>query len=272
MTNKTTVSSYSSTCANFYDDPQNKNFVYGQLTIDFLEQVNIEQSEKVILDIGCGTGFGFDVLRSVFEQEGKTGIGIEPAEGMLNLAIQKFRGNDRFSFMNGSFEDISLEDKSVDKIISTLALHWATSIDVAARNLYRVLRDGGSVDILMIAKDDGALFKGQVVQAMKKHLTFSQIMHAASLARRVTADQLCEIFQNAFGENYIVKIHNAKRIIYGTFEEHMKWWTARSSAIIADIQNTEVFMNDLQTELSKIEDVRGIPFDLSCLFLNVKGR
>ncbi len=93
-----------------------------------------------------------------------------------------------------------------------------TSVDVAARNLYRVLRDGGSVDILMIAKDDGALFKEQVVQAMKKHLTFSQIMHAASLARRVTADQLREIFQNAFGENYIVNVHNEKRIIYGTFD------------------------------------------------------
>ena len=118
MTDKTTVNSYSSTCANFYDDLQNKNFVYGQLTIDFLNQISISPSEKVIFDVGCGTGFGFDVLRSVFEQEDKTGIGIEPAEGMLHLAIQKFRGNDRFSFMNGSFEDISLEDKSADKIIS----------------------------------------------------------------------------------------------------------------------------------------------------------
>jgi ubiquinone/menaquinone biosynthesis C-methylase UbiE len=52
-----------------------------------------------------------------------------------------------------------MEPKSADKIISTLALHWVKSLDAAAMELRRVLMDDGSLDILMIARDDGATFK-----------------------------------------------------------------------------------------------------------------
>ena len=40
---ETTVSNYSSRNASVYDDPMNKNFVYGKLTVDFdkLKSLNI---------------------------------------------------------------------------------------------------------------------------------------------------------------------------------------------------------------------------------------
>ena len=38
---KTTVSNYSSRNASFYDDPMNKNFVYGSLTIDFVNEIEL---------------------------------------------------------------------------------------------------------------------------------------------------------------------------------------------------------------------------------------
>ena len=36
-----TVSNYSSRNASFYDDPMNKNFVYGALTIDFVNKIEL---------------------------------------------------------------------------------------------------------------------------------------------------------------------------------------------------------------------------------------
>ena len=54
--------------------------------------------------------------------------GIDPAKGMLEIANNKIKDK-RIKFKEGSFEKIPLKNNSVDKIISTLALHWVTSID-----------------------------------------------------------------------------------------------------------------------------------------------
>jgi len=269
--NETTVSSYSKNCANVYDDPQNKNFVYGEITIDFLRSIRFGPADRSILDIGCGTGFGFEVLEDEFSRLGMQGIGVEPAQGMLDLAIEKFHGKEKFAFLKGSFECIPVEDCSVDRIISTLALHWASSIEVAIEEMKRVLKPGGGIDLLMIAKDDGAKFKRPVVEAMKKHLTFSQIMHAATLALRIEPVELKKAVEKSFGPGYSVVVKNPRRIILGSFEEHMKWWTARSSAIIANVKNKTQFFRDLKSEMAAIATGQGIPFDLSCLFLRVKG-
>ena len=59
---KATVSNYSSRNSSVYDDPMNKNFVYGKLTVDFVNQINFEKEEKIIADIGCGTGFAFEIV------------------------------------------------------------------------------------------------------------------------------------------------------------------------------------------------------------------
>ena len=36
---KATVSNYSSRNSSVYDDPMNKNFVYGEITIDFVNKI-----------------------------------------------------------------------------------------------------------------------------------------------------------------------------------------------------------------------------------------
>ncbi len=58
-----TVATYSSRNCSVFDDPMNKNFVYGQVTADFVRAIELSDSDKVIADIGCGTGFAFDILR-----------------------------------------------------------------------------------------------------------------------------------------------------------------------------------------------------------------
>ena len=132
----------------------NKNFLYGDITVRFLEKISFQPEDRDILDIGCGTGFVFDEFYDKFRETDMRGTGIEPAEGMLKIAIEKYQNEEMFSFDAGSFEKIPLDDKSQDKIISTLALHWVKSLEVAAAEMRRVLRDTGSLDILMIAKDD----------------------------------------------------------------------------------------------------------------------
>jgi ubiquinone/menaquinone biosynthesis C-methylase UbiE len=275
MSNKTvntnTVSSYSNRGSTVYEDPMNKNFLYGKITIQFLEQISFRQNTQSVLDIGCGTGFGFDVLYDTFKQNNMSGIGIEPADGMLQIAIDKYGDDAMFSFDNGSFENIALEDNSVDQIISTLALHWVKSLDVAAAEMKRVLKPGGQVDILMIAKDDGAQFKKAIVEAQRKHLTFGQIMKTALLVQRATPDDVKNAFQ-VFGEEYDVDVIKHTDVTYGSFEDHMTWWKARSSPVIAEVEDKDAFILDLKDELEKLQGEKGIPFDSACYWISVRGK
>lgn len=268
-----TVSTYSSSNYAVYDDPMNKNFVYGQTTIEFVQTIELSDSDKVIADIGCGTGFVFDILRKAFAHRQGRFVGIEPAAGMLNMARDKYAGDPRFSFETGCFADIPMDNHSADKVISTLALHWVPDIQEAICELHRILKPDGSADILMIAKNDGEIFKRPVIAAMKRHLTFKQIMTAAGLAQRVSAKQLEDRFRTYFGEHtHDITVRNLSRTVYGTFADHMKWWTARSEQVIQEVADKSMFMDDLETELNQLDTGQGIPFDLSLLCLHLEGK
>ena len=270
----TTVLNYSSRNSSVYDDPMNKNFVYGQLTIDFVNGINFEKKDQIIVDIGCGTGFAFDIIYEKLKKNRKKCIGIEPAKGMLQLAQNKFKLDSNFSFYEGSFAKIPLKDKSADKIISTLALHWVPSLKNAIKELKRILKPDGSIAILMIAKDDGEGFKKPILKAMNKHLSFSQIMKAATLAQRVSSKHIYKYFSQDFDlkSKYTLSVKNVKKIVYGTFDEHMKWWKARSEQIIAEVKDKSAFMKDLKNELELIKTKKGIPFDLSVLHIYLKAK
>ena len=87
---KTTVTNYSTRNASVYDDPMNKNFVYGELTIDFVNKIKLKKTDIIIADIGCGTGFAFDIMYNKIKEKNLKCVGIEPAKGMLELAKNKF--------------------------------------------------------------------------------------------------------------------------------------------------------------------------------------
>ena len=266
-----TIRSYSERGAQAYEDPMNKNFLYGDITVRFLKQVRFGARDRVVLDLGCGTGFVFDELSSEFARRGMRGIGVEPAEGMLQIARDKYAAEERFSFLAGSFEQIPLPDRSVDRIISTLALHWVKSLDVAVREMRRVIKDTGSLDVFMIARDDGAVFKKAIVNALRKHLTFAQIIGTAGLVQRVTAPELERAFR-PFEGGFDVKATEFRDVVHGTFDEHMKWWTARSTPVIAEVKDKPQFMLDLRRELEAMDQGAGIPFDTAYLWLNVTSR
>ncbi|NQV83529.1 MAG: methyltransferase domain-containing protein [Rhodospirillales bacterium] len=268
---KSTVTSYSSQGSKEYEDPLNKNFLYGDITVRFLEQISFQPDDTDILDLGCGTGFVFDELQSQFREQNMQGTGIEPAEGMLKIAIEKYENDKIFSFDMGSFEEIPLNDKSQDKIISTLALHWVKSLEIAATEMRRVLRDTGSLDILMIAKNDGAIFKKAIVNALRNHLTFAQIIDTAALVQRVTPEQVKTAF-SPFDDCFKIEVQKFDDVVYGTFDEHMKWWKARSSPVIAEVKDKNHFMIDLREELEKIGTDRGIPFDTSYYWITAKAK
>ena len=227
-----------------YDNDINKNFLYGKETKNFVKKITLNEKDKIIADIGSGTGYVFEILTKKYRKKEMNLFGIEPANGMLKIARKKIKDN-RVKFVKGRFEKISLKNNSVDKIISTLALHWADSIDNGLKELKRIIKPNGSINILMIEKNDGKEFKKIVFKVMKKFLNHKQIFNAANLINRITKKELMFKFQ------------------------HIKWWKARSFQMISEVKDKELFINTLKNELNKYKKKKGIVFDLSLLEINL---
>ena len=189
---------------------------------------------------------------------------------MLKIANKKIK-DERTKFIGGSFEKIYLKKNSVNRIISTLALHWVKSIDKSLKELKRVLKPKGSIDILMIEKSDGKEFKKLVFKVMKNFLSNKQIFCAANLIKRITKKELANKFSKYFDlkNNYKLSIKTKKKLIYGNCTQHIKWWKARSLQIISEIKNKKLFIDALKKELDKFKTKKGIPFDLSLLEIHL---
>ena len=264
------IENYSSKNSIVYDNNTNKNFLYGEATKKFIKNIKITNKDNVIADIGCGTGYVFELLTKKYRKKNIKFYGIDPAKGMLKIANKKIKDK-RTKFIEGSFEKINLRDNTIDKIISTLALHWVGSIDKALKEIKRINKPNGSIDILMIEKNDGKEFKKMVFRVMKKYLSNKQIFYAANLIKRITKKDLVNKFSKYFDlkNDYKLSIKTKKKLIYGSCTQHIKWWKARSLQIISEIKNKKLFIDSLKKELDKFKTKKGIPFDLSLLEIHL---
>jgi malonyl-CoA O-methyltransferase len=89
-----------------------------------------------ILDLGSGTGFIGEFLDKELKENL---IGLDISKKMLQLA--KCKG---YFVIKGDMEKLPLKNKSVDTVLSNFSLHW-TNIDIAFKEIKRVLKDDGSI-------------------------------------------------------------------------------------------------------------------------------
>lgn len=86
----------------------------------FLIQQGDLTSEKVIADIGSGTGF----LSKLFLDHGHTVYGVEPNRAMRNAGEQYLSHYQKFHSVDGSAEATTLDSESVDRVTAGTAFHW----------------------------------------------------------------------------------------------------------------------------------------------------
>jgi SAM-dependent methyltransferase len=101
------------------------------------------KSGHVIADIGSGTGF----LSELFLKNGNRVFGIEPNEAMRLAGEEYLAAYDSFISINGSAESTTLEDASVNFVVSGQAFHWFEPKS-ARREFARILKPGGWVVIV----------------------------------------------------------------------------------------------------------------------------
>ena len=109
-----------------------------RLIFETLDSQLPDWREKRILDAGCGTGA---ILQRLGNAERNVGVDLAPE------AISFCRKRGLNNVQQGNVCALPFEDASFDAVISSSVLYheWVSDIDVAIREMYRVLRPGGLV-------------------------------------------------------------------------------------------------------------------------------
>lgn len=106
-------------------------------------KISIGEEQKLILDVGCGTGF----LSILLTELNHKVIGIDISEGMLNIA-RKNSKNLKIPFLLGDSNEINFLSETFDVIISRHLLWTLQNPRETISNWKNLLVKGGSIIII----------------------------------------------------------------------------------------------------------------------------
>jgi len=111
----------------------------------YLEQLDLQPGDKV-LDVGCNRGETEFFLVNLYPYIGKvTGIDINPeAIGRANQVLAEEYSSQKITFEQGDALDLKHENNTFDKIICLETLEWISEPLTAVKEIYRVLKPGGT--------------------------------------------------------------------------------------------------------------------------------
>ena len=108
----------------------------------FQNEINL-QIDSVVADIGAGTG----ISAKIFLENGNRIFAVEPNEAMRNAAAEFLTDYSNLMLVNGTSENTTLENDSVDFIVAAQAFHWFKQGETR-KEFKRILKDEGFVALI----------------------------------------------------------------------------------------------------------------------------
>ncbi|MFQ5822550.1 MAG: class I SAM-dependent methyltransferase [bacterium] len=100
-------------------------------------------SASIVADVGSGTG----ILSELFLKNGNGVFAVEPNKEMREAAEKLLLKYDNFKSINGTAEETSLEQHSVDFVTAGQAFHWF-HLEKARQEFLRILKPNGWVVLI----------------------------------------------------------------------------------------------------------------------------
>lgn len=127
-----------------YENPKEEIAKASQLTITHMaKKLNIQEGE-ILLDIGSGYGGAVRSLAKSYPLKA-IALNLSQKENERNISLNKASDLDgRIQVLEGSFEDIPLENESVDYVWSQDAILHSGNRKKVLQEVARVLKKGGS--------------------------------------------------------------------------------------------------------------------------------
>ena len=125
-------------------------------------QTHLPNKLDLMVDVGCGSGQSTNIFQPYFKKI--SGFDVS-AEQIKQAKLQnKF---DNIDYMEGSAENIPVEDKSVDLVVAGTAAHWF-DLEKFFDEVKRVLKPTGCLAILFYMEPELSSMSGNNINQSKK--------------------------------------------------------------------------------------------------------
>jgi ubiquinone/menaquinone biosynthesis C-methylase UbiE len=252
-----------------YDDDLNIHSCWGKSADKALSGVVIKDNYDTVLDMGCGTGRAI----AQFAQKGRSGmqwIGIDPAPNMCKLAVGHASGLGSLRILEGSFESIPLDAKSVDYIFSIFAFHWTTNLDASVKELKRVLKPNGDMDLFFIGRNNGREFIQATSPIFLKHMGPAQLLESAKMRKQLTKDAAFKLFSTVF-DPLQLEVTETYETYPDTLEGHWAWWVRIEGQFMRiQPEKKKACDEEIKAALAKIRPKDQIPYTIHKLHVKVR--
>jgi len=262
------VETYSRVAAQ-YDEDKNTHSCWGMSADKALMSIRLKEHYGVVVDVGCGTG------RALAHLAGRSQahvhfIGVEPALNMRKRADELTRRYPNVRIADGSFEELPLETASVDYLYSIHAFHWTTDLARSVRELSRVLKPTGDMDLFFIGRNNGHEFIRKTTPIFLKYMGPTLLLESAAMRKQLTRDAARELFEPGFDKRSLA-VEETYETFYDTLEGHWSWWV-RIEGHFVRIPHQKKHECDLEIRkaISDLADDRGIPYTIHLLHVRVR--
>jgi ubiquinone/menaquinone biosynthesis C-methylase UbiE len=155
---------------------------YPKGIIDILESNYNISSDKVIADIGFGTG----KLSEIFLENGFTVFGVEPNKEMREAGskiLSKYIDSKKLLVYDGTAEETKLQYDSIDLVIVGQAFHWF-DLEKTKLEFRRILKQDGLVMLVWNSRKNNTPF----LQAYEDYLTNNVSEYSMYTHKNVTEE------------------------------------------------------------------------------------
>ncbi|MEM0085353.1 MAG: methyltransferase domain-containing protein [Candidatus Methanomethylicia archaeon] len=104
---------------------------------EIISEVNSVEN-KVIIDIGCGTGL---IERRL--KKSRFTVGLDISIKMLRKAVKRFRGKLNYSWINADAENIPIRDNSIDLALMITVIQNIPNKNKVISEIERILKNNG---------------------------------------------------------------------------------------------------------------------------------
>lgn len=112
------------------------------------------QTGETVVDIGCGSGADACVAALMVGKEGKV-FGFDCTPAMVDKATKNAitSGLSQVVFQEAEMTELPLPDASADIVISNGAINLASEKELVVREIFRILRPGGRLQLADMVRD-----------------------------------------------------------------------------------------------------------------------
>ncbi len=155
------------------------------------------RKDSVVADIGSGTG----ISAKLFLENGNPVFGVEPNTAMREAAENFLQEFPNFKSTDGTAENTSLEEKSIDFIVAAQAFHWFDKTNTR-KEFKRILKDKGFVVLIWNERQlDSTAFLRDYERLLKEFGTDYETVRHENITKETLQDFFQTDFQQAVFQN-----------------------------------------------------------------------